>query len=337
MVRGFYKRVHPDLMHGYTPEAIECNARSLKELNAYIDRLESVEVISGPYVSRSLQFFQPVLNRHGRIVERILRPSLLLLASIPPSADMLVKEDLSVGLIREIEEIMQQDKRFSNKSAETVKIEPIIKAAAPRTHAEVRAGLTSIWRSESLADDIRQSLFDSDRDRVEDARNYRAMLAYNKMVRSHAKLKNARTRAKRMKEAVASAEEILTSSPLSHLTEESSTKLKIIESGFHPDLVFMSPELDENQREEGIAHICGVNLSREEDSWLLENIWKAVRREKPPPVPIVLMSDYLASTDGGYLGIPFNFELSALCDFLEDNLEPVREARKDLLRNFMPV
>jgi hypothetical protein len=114
-------------------------------------------------------------------------------------------------------------------------------------------------------------------------------------------------------------------------------KIRVIESGFHPDLVFFAPDLSNEEREEGIGRVCGVNLIKESDSWLLENVWKAVRKDRTPSVPIVLSHSFQANTEGGCLEIPYDFDLEKLCDFLEDNLELVRDARRQLLADFKPV
>jgi len=111
-------------------------------------------------------------------------------------------------------------------------------------------------------------------------------------------------------------------------------KMKLILSGYHPDLVFFRPHLSDDQRNIGLAHVCGENLETESQVWLLENVWDAMRKTSTPSVPLVLSDKWDASLDGGYIEVPFDFNLNDLVDFLEDNLEPVRIARKNLLGKF---
>ena len=343
LIRTFYRNVHPDLMNGYHPEAIECNSRSLKDLNAYIDRLESTELIPGPFVSKTIQFFKPVLKRNGQRVPSALKPCTILLESIPPSADMLERESLSIRLVRQVENSMVDRGLFSTNSAEGAEIEPIIKSAAlpacPRTE------LDRIWSREDLDNRIHDSMFKSADERASQFREYQSILMYNKLMNKYSKLRNTKRRNRRISGIEAEVAERLAESPSVSMIDGIDTsvdqgtthKIRVIESGFHPDLVFVDPSLITDEREAGIAQICGVNLTQEPDTWLLENIWKAVRKGKSPAVPIVLSRDFHADTAHGYLSIPFNFQLPALVDFMEDNLELVRDARRELLLQHCPV
>jgi hypothetical protein len=165
------------------------------------------------------------------------------------------------------------------------------------------------------------------------------MLMHNKLVSKYTKIKNTRIRNKRLARVGEEVDEAL--APQLHedstVTSESigDVKVRLVETGFHPDLVFFNPSLSETEREVGIEHICGFGLEKEEDIWLLENLWRAVRWFRPPPVPIVLSHSWKA--DEGYLEIPFDFTLPQLTDFLEDNLETVRNRRKELLDSFIPI
>lgn len=331
-------------MGGNPTEAIECNARSLQELNAYIDRLESPESVAAPFVSRTVQFFKPFVNRKGETVRESLKLCPVTLFSIPPSADLLEREEIATQLIRGIEQLMEYKPMISSQSSEQQLIQPIINRKEKTL--TVRSELDKIWEREALNEDLKSSIFGAIDKRLNDRKEYSTILIYNKLMRKYAKLKNKRRRAKRLAgiedEVNVKLKEKSIPSSLDSLETQSSgenerVKVNIIEAGFHPDLVFFDPSLLDSEREEGISRICGINLSTESDLWLLENIWKVVRVEKQPSVPVVLGRDYDASRSGGFLRIPFNFILSELVDFLEDNLENIRESRRQLLADFVPV
>ena len=341
LIRGFYRRVHPDLMQGCPSVAVESNTRSLKDLNAYIDRLESSETITAPFSRRTINFFSKITNRRGAVIEGPLKPFPVVLESIPPSADILDKEEISVRLVRAIEKGMDPTGLFSSKSPEGERIEPII---SQKMGTGARGELNKIWNEEALRDQIRSHLFESMDQRMERAKNYQSIIIYNKLVKKYSKLKNTKRRLKRWEgiahEVQAALKEKSVPSMIDQiLTNDSDddTKVKVIESGFHPDLVFFDPELSDSEREEGIARICGINLHIESDQWLLENIWKVVRIERRPGVPVVLSRNFEADLKGGFIFIPFDFELNPLVEFFEDNLESVRVARKGLIESFVPI
>ena len=333
MIGGFYKRVHPDLLSGYPSEAVECNLRSLKELNSYIDRVESAEVVPGPFVARSLQFFQPIYNRNGMAVSRALRPTQISLASIPPSADILTKEELSILLIRDIERSMETERLFSNRSSESKDISKSIHNSSLKGGALVRANLVEIWRKEKIEADVKNAIWENDK--ASDLLQYKAILSYNKEMKRISKLKNLKSRSERISEAVKLSENILNTQNLTIHDNTYITAKRVIESGFHPDLIFFDPSLNNEERMFGLDHVSGTNLNLDEDIWLLENIWKLVRKEKS--VPVVLGKKFQANLQGGYLEIPFDFSLVRLVDFLEDNLESVRNARIELIENNVPI
>lgn len=341
LIRGFYRRVHPDLMQGCSSVAVECNSRALKDLNAYIDRLESSEIITAPFCRRTINFFSKMSNRRGEIIEGSLKPFPVVLESIPPSADILEKEEISVRLVRAIEKGMDPTGLFSSNSPEGERIEPII---SQKMGTDARGQLNKIWNEEALRDQIRSHLFESIDERMERAKNYQSIIIYNKLVKKYSKLKNTKRRLKRLEGVASEVEAALKEeSALSIIDQvltndsDDETKVKVIESGFHPDLVFFDPELSELEREEGVARICGISLDIESDQWLLENIWKVVRLERIPAVPVVLSRKFEADLKGGFIYIPFDFELNPLVDFLEENLESVRVARKSLIDSFVPI
>lgn len=344
LIRRFYRLVHPDLMAGCPQEAVQCNSKSLQELNAYIDRLESPDPVKAPFAGRTIQFFRPLVNRKGAEISGSLKPCSLSLPSISPSADMLEKESVSVELIRQVERAIVNEALFSSKSPDSQKIEPIIQSG-PST-SSVRSELRKVWEQEALDESIKDSIYGAIDDRMSQYREYQSINIYNKLFKKVAKIKNAKRRTKRIGELEAKVEEILKEKQISssidmvdvsHDEPDATTKISVIESGFHPDLVFFDRELTDEEREEGISRVCGVNLESDSDPWLLENVWKAVRRDRKPPVPIVLSKNFMANKEGGYLEIPFDFNLTELVDFLEDNLESVRDCRKQLLDSFTAV
>ena len=332
-------------MVGAPPEAVECNARSLQELNAYIDRLESLQSVTAPFVARAVVFFNPVLNRKGERVTGRVRPCTVSLESIPPSADLLEKEEISIDLIRRIELSMTPERMFRAASRESEDIEPIIKSSSRDSSSSVRSELNKIFDAEAHNSQLRDSIFGAVDDRLSQYRNYQSINIYNKLMKKYLKVKNFKRRQKRMSNIEEQVEELLQQKNVgssldmidASIDPSDEAKIKVIESGFHPDLVFFDPSLTADQREEGIARVCGINLSAESDSWLLENVWKVVRKDKSPSVPIVLSVAYKANPEGGCLEIPFDFQLTELVDFLEDNLEPVRDSRRQLLADFRPV
>jgi hypothetical protein len=342
VIRRFYRLVHPDLMAGSAQEAVACNSKALQELNSYIDRLESSDNVKAPFVGRTINLFKPMINRKGEIIRASLRPCSVTLPSISPGADMLEKENLSVDLIRQIEAAMGREELFSSKSSETQEIEPIVRSSPSNRSA--RSELQKVWKNEALRSEIKDSIYSSIDERMSQYREYQSIQIYNKLFKKYSKMKNAKRRAKRMSSIESEVEDALKHKNISSSLDAVDTspdaeiKIRIIESGFHPDLVFFASDLTEDQKETGIGQVCGVNLTSEADSWLLENVWRAVRKDRSPPVPIVLTtSGFKADVQGGFLEIPFDFLLSDLVDFLEDNLEDVREARKQLLANFIAV
>ncbi|CAD7962565.1 unnamed protein product [Amoebophrya sp. A25] len=127
-------------------------------------------------------------------------------------------------------------------------------------------------------------------------------------------------------------------------------KLRMIEYGYHPDLVFMEPGLTPAQQTEGIRRCCGVHLQKENNTaefWLLENLWRAMRGTEQSPstspedhdddrkrnsctassarIPLVLCAkegEYRA--ERGCVFVPYNFDVAALSALLEEELDVLR-------------
>lgn len=340
-MRDFLLLVHPDMGGSLPAEVIGMNSSSLMELNAYVDRLESTSLGDAPFVARNLQFFTPVITRNNDTVPGSIRPFDVLLESVPPGADLLVKRDLFDRLLSRLKEASKFVPTIHHGSRETRDIQSILSKHSPNQHS-INSQLSALWRIENERDQITKSLYDSPkRDRFDSIafREYKAMLLHNKMVRRHLRL-SAKSKRHRI---LGSVEEFVYNSLPEYSIEESPEidhsrdKLKLISSGYHPDLVFFRPHLTSEQKLIGIRNVCGDFLSKNEDVWLLENVWEAMRRSKKPSVPIVLSDKWCASHEGGYIEAPFDFDLSKLVDFLEDHLEPVRESRKRLIDNFTAV
>jgi hypothetical protein len=337
LLRGFYRVVHPDLLQQYSEEVRVVNDKSLKELNSYIDRVETRDALSSPFVTRRLQFFVPLVDKRKQPLLGLTRPVSLELPSIGPMADMLEKEEAAVNLIRNVEDCMDyEDERFSSKSSASRDIEPIMKSAgsSPRTPESIRRSLDSIWRQEAEYEAVRTEIFGTP---DSDYREYLRIMIHNKLLAKYSKIKHPGKRAIRIRNIPSEVDELVEAKlgpggvPSETIPHK---KLQIIKSGFYPDLVFFDPTLIESEREEGILRVSGLNLELDPETWLLENLWKAVRAA-PVPVPIVLGREYISGE--GFLTIPFNFDLAPLTDFLENNLDETRAARKQLIDSFVAV
>ena len=213
-------------------------------------------------------------------------------------------------------------------------IEPIISNMSSNISA--RSELAKIWEKEAFDESIHSAIFNAVDQRINDFREYKSILIHNKLMRNHLRIKNKKRRDRKIsnieEETNEKLKEIQIASSLEGLEPDlNERKIKIIEAGFHPDLVFFDPSLTDSEREQGIARVCGINLSEESELWLLENIWKVVRSDKTPPVPVVLGREYASDVSGGFVKIPFDFALNDLVDYLEETLENVRDARRHLL------
>jgi hypothetical protein len=340
-MREFIRLVHPDLGGNLPAEVISMNLNSLMELNAYVDRLESASLKDTPFVARNLQFFTPVITRKHDIVRDSIRPFEVLLESISPGADLFDKRALSDRLLSRLQEASKFEPTILHGSRETREVQSILSTNSSK-QGSMKTRLSSIWRNEKERDQITQSLYETpDRDQFDSIafREYKSMLLHNKIVRTYSRLSNRGKRERRLASIQTNVYNSLSGAPM----EESSSfdytqgKLKLISSGYHPDLVFFRPHLTPDQKTIGMRNVCGEFLSTNEDVWLLENVWEAMRRSKKPSVPIVLSDTWAASHEGGFIEVPYDFKLSNLVDFLEDNLETIREARKQLLDNFTAV
>ena len=306
LIGKFYKRVHPDLMVGKSLEAIECNERSLKELNSYIDRLENNAppiFNEGPFVARSLPFFQPRFNNAGVVIKNSLRPCIVNLPSIPPHAGAHVLEDISVQLIHEIEKVMLQ-KDLNHLPAVGKHLSQVLSDVSSKG---LQGRLSSLWERERVESYILE--YDAERER----RNYERILQYNR---------------------TGTMDEITGNISVDRMIDKQT--VEVIKTGYHPDLLFYSPTISEDDREVGVSRLCGTHLVLDADKWLLENVLRTVYEMH---VPIVLTKGSLiANLECGYFEINIDFELNELVIFLQDNLQTVKDARDLLISTqFAPI
>ena len=342
-MREFYRLVHPDMSSGMPSEAITTNSNSLMELNAYLDRLLSATTRDSPFVARTISFYVPVVKKDGSLLNSSIRPFSVTLESIPPDADSIDTNEISEGLLRQLQAASRYIPTIQHTNKEYQHVDKILSNSSSDDPTSVRSKLAAIWYKEHEQNRVYESIYDTGNDSSKidyvSLREYKAMLAHNKLVRKYSRIENPRKRAEKLNsiETTVSSqigEPLIADPPPS---DNKSKKLNLIKSGYHPDLVFFRPHLSKQQRQIGIQNVCGEFLSDDQDIWLLENVWYAMRKAKKPPVPLVLSDSWKASTDGGYIEVPYDFQLGQLADFLEDNLESVRQARKDLLDNFTAV
>lgn len=110
---------------------------------------------------------------------------------------------------------------------------------------------------------------------------------------------------------------------------------QIIQSGYSPSLIFFHKDLQEEEKKKGIENLCGLHLKEDADKWLLENCLKILKNHETP-IPLVISSKgpiNLSSTFG-IINIPYNFELKDFFQFLENNVDTVREIRKRVINSF---
>ena len=334
---GFFKAVHPDMLGKVPTEAINLNTRAIQELNAYIDRLEAEESENYPTVAKDIGFFKKSVGRSGEEL-KVLKLCSVKLHSIPPGSDFLQKEAISVRLIRDLEAVVTYaDTLFKSTPALFEEIEPIITRPG-----NSRKALDDLWDRETKKVQINMALYESDdlsQAKRDAFKRFVKESVTQKLTRKYSKIKNGRIRRMKlgMVKEKADAEVARKCAPeepkvYADETDEIEEKVRVIKTGYHPDLVFFDPDLGSEDRKEGMRRLCGMNLTKDEDVWLLENVWK-VMRTGSCPVPIVLGRDYSAVSSKGFVTIKYDFELNDIVDFLEEHLQQVRDTREAILRD----
>ena len=338
-LKTFFKAAHPDVLSHAAPEARAVNTRALQELNAYIDRLESAEQDISPTLSKDLHFFRKVTTKSGKTLTAV-RPCLVKLPSIPPGADFFAKENITVKLIFDLEQaVSSESNMFSRRAPFAEFVEPII--ASRSSHGEAREKFAELWEVQTKQIQTKLAL---EEDLPAARRKAAKKAVFNahviRLTRKYESIKNPRIRRMKLasikEKSLKHVNEKFGHDPLLQFKEESdqsaSNKLDIISIGYHPDLVFFDPSLSQSERAEGINVVQGGLLKCKEDRWLLENVWK-VMRSGDIPVPIVLGRLFSADTTKGLVTVPYNFVLTELVDFLEDNLDDVRAHRSKLIKD----
>ncbi|KAF4692846.1 hypothetical protein FOZ60_012540 [Perkinsus olseni] len=329
LLRPFYLTVHPDITSTNMPsEAASVNAKALQEVNAYVEALASTP--SHPVVARTVTFFKPrgkeaaarSVAKNGRRVRPVMQCSFEL-SSIPPGADFSTREGLAARLVRDIEAalVAEAPSMFSSKPHKGTQVESLMKSGSIPTS---KAGdpWKKLWDDETQERMFKMSLYDAETEEERRSRVYKEEL-FNRylyrVARKAVKTKNEKRKMERLMDAERVAMDMI------------QRKSRVVEGGYHPDLVFYSPQLDDQaKRREGISRICGLGLEDDGDMWLLENVWRAVRAP-PTPLPLVIGTKFEALHDKGYFEIPYNFELKDLVDFLEEHMDALKESRAKLI------
>ncbi|CAJ1436950.1 unnamed protein product [Effrenium voratum] len=328
LLGGFIRAVHPDLTEAFPSEARRVNQSSLSELNAFVDLLEGEgprKFEEGPEVSCELPFFRALRTRLGREVPNRVVPLQLVLPSLPAAAEEEHKELAAAQLLRGAELALEEG-LFSER--------PEVPSLFSQPGAS-RAAFDKLWWQQTQEELVREAIHGPDDEKVKlhMAKRVFACKYAHQLMRRFLRIKNTKKRKLR----IAQLDELVQSkvaekfqgteraAPTKHGLDEREDPVRVLQGGFHPDLVFLKPGLAENQRREAIRRVCGMNLASDADFWLLENLWKAMR-SVPPPVPIVIAESEYRAHGSGFIQLPFDFTVPRLCDFLEEHLDAARAA-----------
>eukprot|EP00929_Paragymnodinium_shiwhaense_P118457 TRINITY_DN90380_c0_g1_i1.p1 TRINITY_DN90380_c0_g1~~TRINITY_DN90380_c0_g1_i1.p1 ORF type:complete len:427 (-),score=78.18 TRINITY_DN90380_c0_g1_i1:413-1693(-) len=329
LMGSFLRSVHPDLTPDFPEEALRINQRSLSELNAYVDRLESSasRLEDGPEVSRQLPFFRNHVTRSGKLLPGRVLPFRLQLPSLPVLASDVEKEYAAARLIRDAEVVLEH-------AAGVFSDQPEVPSLFTSKNAG-RDAFDKLWWRQTREEMVFEAIHGPDDAEV---RRQAAMVVFAQkyeyqMLRKVLKIKNNQRRRRKLaavKEVVEDKvrarfpDPAISDRQVSEEKQDKEDVARIIKGGFHPDLVFVVPDLSQEQRREAISRVCGLNLQAEADIWLLENLWKAMR-ETPPPVPLVVAQEgYKAHMETGFVQVPWDFTVTGVCDLLEEHLDDVR-------------
>jgi hypothetical protein len=309
-------------------EATSMNLKSLMKLNSYIDVLEDEKPPRSPVVKTDLVFFKPKVNRRGDEVDGMVTCFRVELQSVPPDADYFEREYIASKMVRDIEIAMSApDERFSSTPTPLFDL----KKATRKT-------LDEIWDQETRDTMFKDALYGPNEAEYKFRKRqdwffhkYHAQILRKAHgVRSNKKRRRSLSLAAERARALA-VEKCGPPPQPTYETKELEVKVKVIEGGFHPDLVFMDRNLSDEQRRLAVRKMIGIGVEKESDFWLLENLWKALRND-PVPIPIVIRpGSEFGLSDSGSIDVPYDFSISDLADFLEDNIDAVRTRRKELL------
>ena len=325
-LRGFFRRIHPDLLPHTSPEARKANTAALQELNALIDNLDSEETSKNPSVGQNLQMF--ILRPNGR-----LRPAQVELPPIPPEADFLEKCGIAASLQRKIESLL------------ALIDTPVVGCHAPLTPkvAPLLEGSQDKWRqlleSEISREQTRQLLYEPPLSKVETYRQYLREKLTFRLRKKYEKIKNKIVRKIKLQRLNETIDQVVNKKapnrqpPTIYSDEEDLAEginqsfASLASKGYNPNFVFFARHLTQTQVTRGLRHLAGEGLKAEADIWLLENIFQALR-DSQPPVPVILGVKFDASSEFGFMEIPVDFNLGELASFVDDHLDEVRERRK---------
>ncbi|CAJ1356768.1 unnamed protein product [Effrenium voratum] len=276
-------------------------------------------------VSCELPFFRALRTRLGREVPNRVVPLQLVLPSLPAAAEEEHKELAAAQLLRGAELALEEG-LFSER--------PEVPSLFSQPGAS-RAAFDKLWWQQTQEELVREAIHGPDDEKVKlhMAKRVFACKYAHQLMRRFLRIKNTKKRKLR----IAQLDELVQSkvaekfqgteraAPTKHGLDEREDPVRVLQGGFHPDLVFLKPGLAENQRREAIRRVCGMNLASDADFWLLENLWKAMR-SVPPPVPIVIAESEYRAHGSGFIQLPFDFTVPRLCDFLEEHLDAARAA-----------
>eukprot|EP00933_Yihiella_yeosuensis_P041079 TRINITY_DN3551_c0_g1_i1.p1 TRINITY_DN3551_c0_g1~~TRINITY_DN3551_c0_g1_i1.p1 ORF type:complete len:433 (-),score=81.44 TRINITY_DN3551_c0_g1_i1:246-1544(-) len=332
LLGGFIRTVHPDLTTTFPEEARRINQRSLAELNSFIDVLECDGVRpldDGPEVPRELPFFRAHQTRSGKVLAGRVVPLHLNLPSLPALADEPDREFAAARLIRDAQVILESP---ASEFSEKPDVPPLF-----TQKGSGRAAFDRLWWQQTQEELVREAIHGPDDEEVRRSVAMRVFASKygHQLMRRYLSIKSNKRRKRKIASVDAKVEAKIqkkfqlrsTREEFRYQEEQQERRdtVRVLQGGFHPDLVFLAPDVSDDHRREAIRRICGMNLNSDSDFWLLENLWKAMRGT-PPPVPLVVAEgEYKAHRKAGFIQVPWNFTVSGLCDLLEEHLHDVRE------------
>eukprot|EP00922_Rhytidocystis_sp_ex-Travisia-forbesii_P004465 GHVS01006527.1.p1 GENE.GHVS01006527.1~~GHVS01006527.1.p1 ORF type:complete len:469 (-),score=77.31 GHVS01006527.1:192-1598(-) len=336
-LRFFFKAVHPDLTTSFPVLSREINQQSLSRLNAYIDHLEAsstadLQQLTGPpFAGSHLNFFKPYFTKLGRLIEGRVQPFEVVLGSVRAGATFIEKEVAAARLIRDLQ--LAMDKRGEGFSTQPQLL------FKPKSWS--KDNMARMWEDNIYEAMSKAALYQPPAHYQRRVAQMRASFKKHRDVfmDKALKTKNRGKRRRRLAcvdtEAAKKVENLFGPEPAVPPADVSDhlARIRVIESGYHPDLVHAHPSLTVQQRKEGMRRVCGANL-KQSDIWLLENLWKAMRQQEVA-VPIVLADQPKCSvaSHSGFIMVPYNFDVWELADFLEEHLESARELREKMLNS----
>eukprot|EP00916_Digyalum_oweni_P027219 GHVL01044625.1.p2 GENE.GHVL01044625.1~~GHVL01044625.1.p2 ORF type:complete len:361 (+),score=65.06 GHVL01044625.1:18-1100(+) len=334
LIRPFLKLVHPDVCQNFPSEALNINEGSLKELNHYIDRLTVFSSDGNPVPCKNLQFFRPFITKQNKRIDSMVQQVWVELPPIPPKADFMEREYISTIVIRNLCDVAESiDSLFSSK----VNPDPLF---TPKDLTVNK--LKTLWKRESNRVMWEMNIHEPDEKTqrlVENMQEFTLrktaqMTAKALRIRNPSRQKkrlkqlNGRLRSLKMEKFGFADEKDAVPKIYGGEGKDdfNSMKTNLLKKGFRPDLVFVDPALSHEEKKIAIENICGMSLENESDIWLLQNVWE-VMRKPPVAVPLVVGPETIYAASDSFI------TLCELVDFLEENLDIVRQKRLALLND----